>query len=276
MSTSYSELTPTDVLRSPAVTQDAAVAVLLLLGGALNGLAVRVIDGIETDTLSITLGLSPFQLIAVGVAARLVIVGQGQARRLPIAADVLALALILVPSSSVAWAGVGLYSAVAAMHWTGERRLGALLFLGLAVTSLWSSVLLKWLAAPVTGLEAWMVGQVIHIFRPDIVQSGNVIGNATEHSLVLMTACTTTDAFPIAALALVATVLLLGRVDGRRIGWALLMLGLIYFVGNGLRLIAMAWSGEDYAFWHGPIGRNVFDAAQIAVVLALGNWASRP
>ncbi len=259
-----------------ALARDFGVAAMILIGGALNGLMVKIIEGLESGVVSLTLGLSPFQIIALLVAGRLVLVGRGRALALPWWCDGLALGLMLVPSSAVAWAGVGLYASMAAVRWSGERRTGALLFLALAATALWSSVMLKWFSGPVTSAEAWVVGQVVGLLRPDIIQTGNVIGNPAIHSLILMTACTSTDALPMAALALVATAVLLGRIDGRRMAWALGILALCYVVGNVARLAAMSWSGEMYGFWHGTVGRNIFDAAQIGLVLALGNWASRP
>jgi hypothetical protein len=117
---------------------------------------------------------------------------------------------------------------------------------------------------------------VLGWLRPDIAQAGNVVGNRELHSLVVMTACTTADALPSAAIALVAVAMLLGTVDRKRLPWALALLFLLYGVANTARLAAMAWSGEVYQLVHGPIGANVYDALQTLVVLGLGNWASRP
>jgi hypothetical protein len=256
--------------------RDANLPALILLGGCLNGLAVRVIEEVGTNGFaSLGLGLGPFQIIALVVAAKLVSAPSEAAAPVPTWANILALALILVPSSAIAWGAVALYAALCASRTSGSRRTGVLLFLALALVSLWSSVALKWLAAPVTTAEATLVGLVLGLVRPDIAQDGNVIGNPDSHVLVLMTACTTADALPMAALATLAVALFLGGIDRQRLGQAIAVLGLAYVAANTARLGAMAWSAEGYQLWHGPVGRNLFDGFEAILVLALGNWASR-
>ena len=150
---------------------------------------------------------------------------------------------------------------------------GALLFLAIAVASLWSSVILKWFALPVTTGEAFVLGQIMHLIRPDIIQVANVIGNPDTHSLILMTRCTTADALPHAAIGVAAVAYLLGDVRPERLRQALVMLAVIYVAANLVRLGGLAWSAESYALVHGPIGANAFDLFQAGLVLTLGNWA---
>ena len=52
-------------------------------------------------------------------------------------------------------------------------------------------------------------------------------------------------------------------------------LAVLLALANLGRLAGMAWSSDAFALIHGPIGANVFDGLQVAVVLALGHWASR-
>ena len=190
------------------------------------------------------------------------------------------MALILVPSSAVAWAATAFYAAVQAGRTSGPQRTGAVLFLMLGLCALWSSVLLKWIAGPVTTAEATVIGWVMGWLRPDIVQSGNVIGNPDSHSLILMTACTTANALPVALLALVAVSVLLGGIprpgaERRRLVSAGVGLTLLYAVANVVRLGIMSLSSQAYAITHGPIGANIFDAVQTLAVLALANHVSR-
>jgi hypothetical protein len=249
---------------------------VILVGGCLNGLAVRVVEQLAAGGLTLSLGIGPFQLITLLVATRLILTPRETPATLPAGLHALALVLMLVPSSSVAWLAVGLYAVVLAIRSDGATRTGALLFLAMAGAALWSSVALKWLATPVTTVEATVVGYVVQWVRPDITQVGNVIGNREVHSLVLMTACTTADALPSAAVAMVAVALLLGTPDRDRLPVAALALAVLYAVANTLRLGAMAWSGEMYDLIHGPIGANAFDVVQTVFVLGLGSWMSRP
>ncbi|MFV0369784.1 MAG: hypothetical protein ACK5KM_15130, partial [Hyphomicrobiaceae bacterium] len=253
------------------------VPVVIMAGAALNALLVTIIASMNADSgASLTFGISPFQLVALLVAVKLSLGAGTQHKAAPIWFDAIVLALILVPSSAVSWGALALYAAFQATQTTAERRIGALVFLGVALASIWSSVILKWIALPVTTAEAFVLAKMLSLFRPDIAQFGNVVGNPETHNLILMTKCTTTDALPHAAVALVAVAYLLGDVKAARLWRAVLALGAIYAVANLIRLAIMAWSSDAYDLAHGPIGANIFDMFQAATVLLLGNWASQP
>lgn len=267
----------------PLALRGVDLAALVMIVAAANALVGTVMRHLADGAgASLTFGVSPFQLVALFVAAKLMLdsparteAGAGAHATLSWR-EALVLALILVPSSAVAWAALALYSGLEAARTAGARRTGALLFLGAALAALWSSVVLKWLALPVTSAEAYVLGHFMQIVRADIVQVGNVVGNPDTHSLILMTRCTSADALPQAGVALVAVAHLLGTIDRRRLMHALLALVAIFAIANLVRLGAMAWSAQAYAFMHGAIGANLFDAFQALLVLALGNWASEP
>lgn len=250
---------------------------LIMIGAAANALVVTVMKDLAAgDGLSLTFGISPFMIVAIFVAARLSLAGDHQPGPLRPWLDIPVLALILVPSSAVSWAALALYAGLEAASTTAERRIGALFFLAVALASLWSSVILKWIALPVTTAEAFVLAKTLLPLRPDIVQVANVVGNPQTHSLILMTRCTTVDALPHAAVALMAVAHLLGDARQSRIWQALATLAVIYALANLVRLGAMAWSAESYALVHGPIGTNLFDLFQALLVLTLGNWVSEP
>lgn len=252
-----------------------ALPTLVMAGAAANGLAVRVIEALSSPELpALSLGISPFQLVVLFVAARLSVAGErGPARPL---ADVLALVLLLLPSSAVAWFALLLYAGLRALETRDEARAGALLFAGLAAAALWSSVVLKWMAGPVTSLEASAVASLLAILRPDLVQLGNVIGNPDGHSLILMTRCTTADALPMCLVSMLAVARLLGPTDVRTAALPMLGVAAAFATLNLARLCAMAWSAEAYELVHGAVGANLFDAAQVALVLLGGSRAVRP
>ena len=252
-----------------------ALPTIIMLGAAANGLAVRVAEGMGGG-LSLDLGIGPFQLLTLLVAAHLSL-GSGEPGRprFGLLVTVATLLMVLVPSSAVSWLALALYAAVHAAAATGERRQGVLLFLALAAAALWSSVLLKAFAGPVTASEAFLVGKLLQVLRPDVVQTGNVVGNPQVHSLIVMTRCTTLEILPAALVALVSVALFLGNLDRDRVWRAGMGLAGILFAANLVRLCVMAWSAEDYTVAHGLLGANLFDGFQVIVVLALGSWASR-
>ena len=267
---------PTSVLEGLA----ARLPAVLLIGGCLNGFVVRIIEIVGTaGPSSLTLGLSPFELIALLVAAKLAL-GTPTTVDLGLGwAEIATLSVLMLPSSAASWAAVAGYAVVHAIRSArsndNAQRAAALLFLALALCALWSSVVLKALAVPVTQAEAFLVGQLVALVRPDIVQSGNVIGNPETHSLILMTACTTANGLPLALLALVAVTRLLGGSDWRRMPMAAAGLAFLYGMSNIVRLAIMSLSGDAYAITHGPIGANIFDGLLTLGVLTLGGWASR-
>ena len=156
---------------------DARLPVVIMIGAALNAFIVRAAEQIgANDAQAFGLGISPFQLVTLFVAARLSLAVGDSGRFAPPWFEAIVLVMILVPSSSVSWLALAIYAAAGARHARGERRIGAMLFLGLALSALWSSVVLKWLAAPVTSAEALDVGQMLAVLRPDIVHMDSTFG----------------------------------------------------------------------------------------------------
>lgn len=251
---------------------------LVMAGACLNALVVRAAEAFAADgQLSLSFGISPFVLVAAFIAVKLSLAPPASAREAnatPWWLDAAALALVLVPSSAVSWLALLCYASLVALRDTGDRRIGAVLFVALAASQLWSSILLKWLAGPVTLAEGSLLSAVLSLVRADVVQFGNVIGSPAGHSLVLMTRCTTTDALPAALVALAAIACLLGTPDRRRLIHAGLVLAVAVTVANLIRLSLMAWSADMYELVHGPIGANIYDGLQAGLVIALGNWAS--
>lgn len=258
----------------PLTSHEVSLPAVILIGVALNALVVTVMTSFAEGGGGLTFGISPFQLVALFVAARLSLESDDTEAPHAPWLEAIVIAMALVPSSAVSWLALAIFAGYHAWHSHGARRTGSLIFLAAALASIWSSVILKWLALPVTTAESYLLGQMLSLVRPDIVQVANVIGNPSTHSLILMTKCTTSDALPHAAVAVAAVAYLFGEVNTTKLRQSVLLLCGIYFIANMLRLAAMAWSSESYALVHGPIGANVFDLFQAMVVLTLGNWAS--
>lgn len=256
--------------RRPAASLDALLPVILLVGGSLNGLAVRAVESWSRHGAdAIFLGVSPFELIVIAVAVWLMLrTPLPSAGRLP-AAELAAVVAILVPSSAVSWAAVGGYGAILAWRLPAEHRTGPLLFVALALCALWSSVGVKWAALPLTTAEASIVAALVSLLRDDVVQMGNVVGTA-DHSIVLMTACSTLEGLPKALLGVVAIACTADRMPIRRHYAAVAIVAVLYAAANIVRLMTMVWSQPMFEIAHGPIGANIFDAATTMLVLAAG------
>jgi len=246
-------------------------ALVVLIGGALNGLAVRMIEAHASGGFTGSLlGVTLFEIITISVAASLVWGGQTRDRQArPGAAELIAATALLVPSSALSWGVVAAYAGHLAWRSDGPARLGALLFLSLAASSIWSSVALKWLALPLTSAEAAAVGLLLGLFKDGVVQVANVVGVPSEHSLIVMSACSTADGLPRALVGLAAVLVLADRDLARWFVPSAIVFALIYVTANLLRLTLMAWSWDLYTVGHGPLGAGLFDAATTAAVFAV-------
>ena len=248
-----------------------AVRLALLVGATLNGLTVHIAKAWGQNTgASVFLGVSPFELIAALIATMMVWQA-GRAELVPPRLgwpDALAGLALLVPSSSVAWLTLALYAGW--LGWRSQgREAGALMFMGLALVELWSSVGLKLVAMPVTTAEAALVARSLALVADGVVQSGNVVGITNNHVLVIMTACSSLDGIPKAILGLFAVSILAGTLSRER--WIIdaALLASIYALANLVRLTVMASSSEAYALAHGPIGSNLFDLTTTLALFAI-------
>jgi len=253
------------------------LAAALLVGGALNGFAARIVDAWPAGGMPALpwFGLSPIELFAAFVAVTNLRSEPNETWPRPGVPEALTLAALLVPSSTLSWFATAGYAAYGCVRFPRSARVGAALFLGLAMASLWSATILAWYTTAIATIEARSVAALLSLLRDDIVQTANVVGRPDGHTLVILAACSAFDALPRALLGVVAVAAFMGPLDVRRCAIACAAATVIVFVGNQLRLLLMTWSAPLYETVHGSVGANVFDLLQIALVLALGLMASR-
>ena len=263
--------------RRSRVSSEPLVPIILLVGGCLNGFAARLFEAWASSGALPLFAVSPIEMFALFVAASGLLTALSANRTADGvgAAEVMALAGMLVPSSTVAWIATGGYALWLMRRARGDVRTAAALFLGLALTSLWAATLLKWLTLPITSFEAWTVGLALGLLRSDIVQTANIVGTVDGHSLVILTACSALDALPRVLLGIAATAVFLGPLNGKRLLAAMAVATVIVFIGNEIRLLLMTWSANLYDWVHGPIGANIYDGWQVLLVLAAGVGANR-
>lgn len=264
---------------SPVVERYGSLRLLpavLLVGASLNGLAVRVLEAWQLHGFEQPLmGVSPFELLAIFVGARALMQAAPASEPWFPVPEVALGAAMLFPSSTAAWFAIAAFGLLRARTAESERRTGLLVFVALAACSIWSSVLLKWWAGPASAFDAHAVYALLTRLRPDMAVTGNVVGVPNAHNLVILTACTSASGLPKALLGIGALTLLANGLDRRRMGLALVATLLLNPAVNLLRLSLMAWSSEFYLLIHGPVGANLFDLAQTAIVVGLGMWAAR-
>ena len=253
------------------------IPAVLLIGGVINGFAVRIADSIRISGIeNILFGISPFELIALAVASHLLWHSASDARHKLGWQECLALSAFLLPSSTIAWAGVTAYAFYIASQTHDDRRVGALLFAALGLTALWSSLFIKWFAAPITTVEAHLIVSFLAPLRSDISVSSNLMGVIGGHQVLLLAACSSAYLIPKAMVALAAIAVFMGtRIEGRRFVKVALGTALCLLLANCLRLAIMTWSYDLYLLGHGPVGANAFDLFQTLIIFAAGIWAAK-
>lgn len=256
------------VVLSPLRWLAANLPLVILAGLTLNGLAVVIAGALKSAAgPTMLLGLSPFQLVTALIATALIFRNAANLPRNPWF-EAAAVLLALIPSSAVAWGALMLYAGFLTWQARGEHRIGAALFFGLAATSLWSAVAMNWLATPITSFEALMVANFLSFAVPDVAWSGNVVGPEGGFRLILLPACASADMVPKALLALAALVTFFDGAYDRRFLKLAAITAILLSLGNWFRLAGMAMSAEHYDLIHGPLGANLFDLYQTALIIA--------
>ena len=243
---------------------------LLLCGGVINGFLVRVIEAYKmTGDSPVLFGISPFELITIGVAALLYFEAPEKSKTEPGLAELLFLVAILVPSSALSWIATIIYGAYHALRTKDEERTATLLIIALGLCAIWSSIIMKWIAVPITGIEASIVWHAISFLKNDIAINGNIIGMPDGHRIVLLIGCTTAFGLPKTLLGFTAISLVLGKLKPATFVNGLLIMTATYAIANLIRLCIMSWSDPAFHLAHGPIGSNIFDAFTTAALISI-------
>ncbi len=251
---------------------DGRLAALLLAGGTLNGLTFRIVEVFKNDGVNAGFdffGVSPFEILIAGVAARLLWTAGPISSRIGAAAVVAYMLLMLWPSSLVAWMLVTGLALALTPGARGPARSGAALFAALGALEVWSASIEPMASRSLLVLDARVVASVLSWVRDGIIHIGNVVGAVDGHRIVVLVGCSTAHFLPLALLG--AAALLLAR-DGRLSVWGYLGLAglaVVLIATNIIRLSLMAWSEAFYHFVHGPTGSLVFDTFTCVLIVAV-------
>ena len=256
----------------PSLTLDGRIASLLLAAEAANGLVFRVVEAWKeqgADAAFGFFGVSPIELVVIGVAAKLLFeagnLGGGASAN--VAAALFALGVVW-PSSLLAWPLTASFALFAALGTRGPARAGALVFAALAVWEIWSTVVEPTVSKWLLPLDAGAVARLLSFFRDGVVQYGNVVGQGAGHQIVILVGCSTAHLVPLAVLG--ATALMLVRLDRLTGASVARIVGLALALGiaNLARLTLMAVSSDAYLVIHNGAGPMAFDALNTMLIVA--------
>ena len=263
-------------MRTASPVDAGPVVALVLIGAALNGFWVRLVESWQASGLGSPLvSVSPFELAAAAVGAWCILRSSSRALPLYPLPELALGAALLLPSSAAAWVALAAYALFRSWFAAGEQRTGFLFFLALALCAIWSSVGIKLAAGWVYSPDVHAVAAILSWFRDDIAINGNVVGVPTGHNVIVLTVCTTAYALPRAILGYAAVLHLAGGANRRRWLGAGLAAAVLAIAFNLLRLSLMTWSLDYYQFLHGPVGANIIDGAQTIGIIVLALWAAK-
>lgn len=266
----------------PAISRPELFATLFLLA-ALNGMADEIVTLIRSQGLwpaaAGTFGLSIVTLAALWLGLRLALRAPALApRRGDWIVAAFALLPLLVPHRLGGWAamtGLALYSLGRDRH-SPFSAAAASIFLALAASEFWASVLVQIFAAHLLAWDAALAAGMLSLLGAEATQSGNLILTGDHRTLVVLVGCASLPnmAYGILCWMVVARAL---RPAWR---WADLPAGLavagVAVAANAIRLALMGLSAGSYDRVHGVVGANVFNVVLLLVTVAIALLATRP
>ena len=251
------------------------LAGLLLAGGCINGLVAQAegnwrIEG--AGTILQFFGFGFFVPFSIYVGVRLIATADDNLPKNALGmAALLFTAAVVAPSSLVAWVSTLVYAGWIAINTRDRARSGALIFMGLSLVVIWTSVVIKAVLDPVTAIDAWMVEHILNAMDFGIERQGNLLISPSGHNVVILMDCATLKRLPLGLLSCVSASLLTGYVvPTRRLIAALAAVGLALVAMNAVRLSLLSLSPQAYDLVHGDIGKSVYDAIETLFVVTTG------
>ena len=252
---------------------DGRIASLLLAAGAANGFVFRIVEAWKEQGADAALGffgVSPFELLVIGVAAKLLSEATDLERqRVREYYDRRAFrALRGLAEQSPCLASHGFIRALrrAENLGAGARRRAAFRrprLLGNLGRGCGADGVEM---APRAGRQRRRPAALL--FRGSVVHYGNVVGQNAGHQIVILVGCSTAHLVPLAVLG--ATALMLFRLDRLTGAAAAGIVGLALALGiaNLARLTLMALSSDAYLVIHNGAGAMAFDALNTMLIVA--------
>jgi Transmembrane exosortase (Exosortase_EpsH) len=176
---------------------------------------------------------------------------------------------VLAPSSLVSWLAVGLYGSVLTFQHKKDARIGAILFVALAICAIWTNFGFKAFVVQLTNLDALLIQHILKLMGYAVERSQNVLTQTSGFSVIILADCSTWKGLPLEILSFIAVCLFGGAsLQSRRIWIAVILMVPLMIILNLIRLSLISLSPDLHATIHGDIGRSIFDVARVAVIFA--------
>ena len=155
-----------------------------------------------------------------------------------------------------------------------KLRAAAAVLLGLSLNSAWGPKFLELFAYHLVRVDAALVGSALMITWPEVIWNGNIVGTRNGHSIIVYASCSSLQNISLGLLCWVSIKSLVRTHWLRADIWIGLLVCAVVVLLNVSRLYLTALSPEQYAYWHGGFGEEMYLWAATLIVLLISLWGA--
>ena len=155
-----------------------------------------------------------------------------------------------------------------------KLRAAAAVLLGLSLNSAWGPKFLELFAYHLVRVDAALVGSALMITWPEVIWNGNIVGTRNGHSIIVYASCSSLQNISLGLLCWVSIKSLVRTHWLRADIWIGLLVCAVVVLLNVSRLYLTALSPEQYAYWHGGFGEEIYLWAATLIVLLISLWGA--
>ena len=255
------------------MNQNKIILSLLLCLGLINGVSARLASSIMEDGANGALqlfGISPFEILIGYIACRLIFESEIIiSNKILLSLSIPYLLSLLFPSSLASFLSLFFYSLSLSFFINREARLPIRLFTGLSFCAIWWAVGEKSFGTFILDFDAYTASGFLSIFESGIIRMANVIATPYNHSVVILVGCSTFYGLPLSLLSVWALTKFNRVKDNFLIFRYTLLLTMIYFSLNTVRIAFLCISREMYELGHSVWGLSAFDTMITVLTIAI-------
>jgi hypothetical protein len=120
--------------------------------------------------------------------------------------------------------------------------------------------------------DAFLLGNLLKIIRPDILWSGAVFKSADGMGIALVGACSSFQNISLAFVAYIAIAIYTRNFLVRKDIVFILIIGLLMIALNDIRLILTTWNKAYYLYWHDGNGAVIYQNIANLVIVITAVW----
>lgn len=120
--------------------------------------------------------------------------------------------------------------------------------------------------------DAFLLGNLLKIIRPDILWSGAVFKSADGMAVALVGACSSFQNISLAFVAYIAIAIYMRNLLVRKDLFFIFIIGLLMIALNDLRLVLSTWNQAFYLYWHDGNGAVIYQNIANLLIVITAIW----